>query len=319
MKTRVAALFLIAFLGLAPAAHAQSCTFTMTDLDWGSIDLGSASHFDLTGTFTASCTGLSLLTVRVCPSIAAGSGGADASGNPRYLLQGSQQLSYNLFTDPARTTVWGSRFWAASPGPPTVDVPLNLLGSGSVSRTVYARVFSGQAGLPTGTYFTSFAGGESLAAYAYNLAGSCAAIGNTNATQFDFTASATRLGSCTVVASDLNFGSHAMLDADVDAATTISVNCTPDLSYSVGLNGGTQGATDPEQRQMANPSGTEFVTYGLYKDATHLQPWGSSGSALSSGVGSGSDQLLTAYGRVPTQATPSPDTYNDTVVVTVNY
>ncbi|MCR6502850.1 spore coat protein U domain-containing protein [Shinella sp. CPCC 101442] len=38
-----------------------------------------------------------------------------------------------------------------------------------------------------------------------------------------------------------------------------------------------------------------------------------------SGTGSGSQQDITIYGRVPAQNTPLAGTYTDTVVVTVTY
>jgi len=36
-------------------------------------------------------------------------------------------------------------------------------------------------------------------------------------------------------------------------------------------------------------------------------------------TGTGSSQSFTVYGRIPTQTTPSPDTYTDTITVTVTY
>jgi len=297
--------------------RAQSCNFSMTNMSWGSIDTGSASNFDLTGTFTANCTGVSLLTVRVCPSFGAGTGGANGNGSERYMAQGAEDMIYNLYSDPARTTVWGSYFWGAGPSPPTLDVQLNALGSGSASRTVYGRIVSGQSNLPTGTYSSSFAGGESSSAYGYSLLGTCSTIGSTNATQVPFTAFATRLGSCTVTASDLNFGSHNLLNSNIDASNNIVVNCTSELDYVIGLSGGNHGTT--AQRKMANAGNTEFVTYGLYKDAGRSQVWGDSGVLLFSGTGTGANQNLNAYGRVAPQTTPSANSYTDIVVITVTY
>ena len=310
---------LVALLFFSGELRAQSCNFSMSNMNWGSIDTGLGSNFNLTGTFTANCTGLSLLTVRVCPSFGAGTGGSNGSGSERYMTQGTEDLIYNLYSDSARTTVWGSHFWGVGPTPPTIDVPLNALGSGSASRTVYGRIVSGQSNLPTGPYSSSFGGGESLTAYGYSILGTCPTIGSTNGTQVPFTASATRLGSCTVTATDLNFGSHNLLNSNIDASNSIVVNCTPELDYVIGLNGGTQGATDPTQRKMSNAGNTEFVTYGLYKDTGRLQSWGDSGALLFSGSGTGANETLNAYGRVPPQTTPSANSYTDTVVITVTY
>jgi spore coat protein U-like protein len=122
-----------------------------------------------------------------------------------------------------------------------------------------------------------------------------------------------------VTASDLNFGSHSLLNSNIDASNNIVVNCTPELDYVIGLNGGNQGATDPTQRKMANAGNTEFVTYGLYKDAGRSQAWGDSGALLFSGTGTGANQNLNAFGRVAPQTTPSPNSYTDIVVITVTY
>jgi spore coat protein U-like protein len=132
-----------------------------------------------------------------------------------------------------------------------------------------------------------------------------------------FAASATRLGSCTVTATDLDFGIHSLLTSNIDASSNIVVNCTPQLDYVIGLNGGNQGAIDPTQRKMANAGNSEFVTYGLYKDAARIQPWGDAGGLAVSGTGTGANQTLNAHGRVAPQTTPSPSVYTDTVVVTV--
>ena len=63
------------------------------------------------------------------------------------------------------------------------------------------------------------------------------------------------------------------------------------------------------------------MRYGLYKDAERSQPWGDAttpGSTVA-GSGNGAAQVLTVYGRVPPQSTPSAGSYIDTVVVTLTY
>src|SRR4029453_16792625 len=85
-------------LPVAPAA-AQTCTLNMADVSFGTVDLLTGAAYDTAADFTASCQGLPGLTVRVCPNFSAGSGGADPSGQPRYMLSGANQLAYNLFQD----------------------------------------------------------------------------------------------------------------------------------------------------------------------------------------------------------------------------
>jgi len=316
MKWLAAAITLLA----ATPAAAQTCTFTNTGLDWGNINLASGSTFDLTGTFRANCTGIAGQTVRVCPNFNAGSGGVNGSGSERYMLSGVNQLRYNIYRNAARTNVWGSRTWGKAPTPPTINVRLNGAGTGTASATMYGRIFSGQTGLPTGTYTSAFSGTNTQIAYAYSTVGNCNAIGLTNVTNVPFTVQASYGGACTVTATSMNFGSRGVLDSAIDATNTIAVTCTSGASYTIGLSGGDSGATDPTQRQMSDAADTEFVTYGIYRDSARTQPWGSTiGSDTVTGTGTGSAQSHTAYGRVPAQATPSAQAYSDTIVVTVTY
>jgi spore coat protein U-like protein len=148
--------------------------------------------------------------------------------------------------------------------------------------------------------------------------GICATIGSSHATSAPFTVTATNATICSVAASTLNFGSAGVLRAALDATGSVTVTCTSALPYTIALDGGLSGATNPTQRLMSQAS--QHVTYGLYRDSPRAQPWGDSvGTNTMAGTGTGLAQTLTVYGRVPAQATPSPGTYSDTVVVTISY
>jgi len=303
----------------AAPAHAQSCSFTISNLNFGTINLTANAPATSTATYSASCTGTANTTVRTCPNIDVGSGGS-TSGSPRFLLNGGTQLNFNLYQDGAYTSVWGSNLWgfAGSYPSPTVDVALNGSGSGSASMTVYGQVWAGQQTLPAGLYSSSFSGTQASVAYAYSTVGTCATIGSGHATSAPFTVTATNATSCSVNASTLNFGSTGVLRSSLDATSTVTLTCTNAAPYTVALDGGLSGATNPAQRKMSQSS--EQVTYGLYQDSARTQPWGDSvGTNTAAGTGSGLAQMFTVYGRVPAQTTPSPGTYSDTVVVTVTY
>jgi hypothetical protein len=116
-----------------------------------------------------------------------------------------------------------------------------------------------------------------------------------------------------VSASNLNFGSVGVLRSAVDASSSVTVTCTNALPYTVALDGGLSGATNPTLRVLSQAS--QHVTYGLYRDSPRAQPWGdSAGTNTAAGTGSGLAQTLTVYGRVPAQNTPSPGTYSDTTI-----
>jgi spore coat protein U-like protein len=302
----------------AAPARAQSCTVSISSLDFGNINLTANTPFTVSATYSASCTGNPNTTVRTCPNIDTGSGGSN-SGSPRFLLNGATQLNFNLYQDGSYASVWGSNLWAfaGSYPSPTVDVALNSSGSGNASLTVYGQVWSGQQTLPAGSYASSFSGTQASVAYAYSTVGTCATIGSSHATSAAFTVMATNGTNCSVNASTLNFGSVGVIRSAVDATGSLTVTCTNSLPYTIALDGGLTGATNPTQRMMSQAS--QHVTYGLYQDSPRAQPWGDSGGSTVAGTGTGLAQTLTVYGRVPAQNTPSPGTYSDTVVVTISY
>jgi spore coat protein U-like protein len=309
-------------MGLAVAASpalAQSCNFSISALNFGTINLTANAPFTSTATYSASCTGTANTTVRTCPNIDIGSGGS-TSGNPRFLLNGATQLNFNLYQDGSYASVWGSNLWgfAGSYPSPTIDVVLSGSGSGGASQTIYGQVWPGQQTLPAGLYSSSFSGTQASVAYAYSTIGTCATIGSSHATSAPFTVSATNSTNCSVNASTLNFGSVGVLQSAIDATSSVTVTCTNALPYTIALDGGLIGATNPTQRMMSQAS--QHITYGLYQDSARAQPWGdSAGTNTAAATGSGLAQTLTVYGRVPAQNTPSPGTYSDTVVVTISY
>jgi spore coat protein U-like protein len=301
----------------AAPAKSQTCLFGITNpINFGTIDVTQNTTFTATGTFTAICFGTASRTVRICPNINTGTGNP-ASGVPRGLANGANILTYNLYQDVGYTTVWGSHLWAYAPTPPTIDLPLGGLGFASTTRTIYARVDAGQQSRPLGLYTSSFSGAHTAIAYAYNTAGSCAAIGSTNAQQAAFVVQATVASTCRVDASTLNFGTVAILASNVDSTGSASVTCTSNLPYRVLLNNGLTG-TGPTNRKMTL-AGSQ-VTYGLYRNAARTLPWGNiSGTNSLSATGTGLAQSHSIYGRVPPQITPATGTYSDTVVISVEY
>ncbi len=87
--------------------------------------------------------------------------------------------------------------------------------------------------------------------------------------------------------------------------------------YNVRLDAGT-GTGTIVTRTMEN--GGVAVNYNMYRDAGRTQNWGETDAVDTvDAAGTGAVVVHTIYGRVPAQATPVPNTYTDTVTVTVNY
>ena len=70
---------------------------------------------------------------------------------------------------------------------------------------------------------------------------------------------------------------------------------------------------------MAN--GTATLGYNLYTTTGDTTVWGDgTGSTASvAGTGTGSNQTLTVYGKIPTGETSLSGTYSDTITATITY
>jgi spore coat protein U-like protein len=235
------------------------------------------------------------------------------------MLSGSNQLQYNIYKNLTATNIWGSLFWSLPPTQLQLDVPLNSSGTGSNSRSFLTRIFAGQTGVSNGAYSSTFTGNDVRVTYAYHTTGTCSAIGSTNATNVPFTVSATVPPVCTTSATTLDFGTQGVLDNDVDTTSTVAVTCTNGASYSVGLNEGTTSGGTTTTRKMVGQTSSATINYEMFTDAARTDNWGNDSTSWATGTGTGSAQALTVYGRMPAQTTPKPDTYRDTVTVTVTY
>ena len=318
--SRILCLFLLVMTGLAlngrTPAHAYSCDMDVTDIDFGDVDLTTgASHF-ATGTMTADCTGNPFEWITICPNIGSGNGNSSAH-DPRQLKKwgaASIKLNFNLFW-PGSSTIWGSYLWPYPERPPVLHVRMGWFGSGSVSKTIDARVFGGQNAKPKGVYFSRFNKSHIYFQYMSGYHSDCS--GSTKKRKPSFKVRIRNVKSCTVSATDIDFGSVGALTSNVDATGQVTVRCTYDLPYKIRLDGGSSGASSPTDRKMSD--GSQQVTYGIYSDAARSQPWGWHNSDDVNATGTGYDQTFTTYGRVPPQTTPPPGTYTDTIVVSVVY
>jgi len=316
---RVLACFCFLLLQMG-SGNAQSCVFTNTGVDFGNVNLTVPGIKTATGTFTASCTGTPNRNVEICANFNQGSGGAAASSDPRYMLQGATRLNYNLYRNANGNRVWGSYTWPASPDPQRIRVNLNNNGTGSVSETIYGRIATGQGALPTGTYQSFFSGAHTQIDYGYGAPFDCSPSLSPLVQNVPFTVRVTNNSSCTVSTTALDFGNQANLTTVKTATNSISVTCTGGTLYDIGLSNGSSGGTGPTARLMKNVATAQAITYGVYRNSVHTVPWGNAiGTDTVSGTGTGSAQTFTGHGRIPVQTTPPALIYTDTVVVTVTY
>ncbi|MDY0068774.1 MAG: spore coat U domain-containing protein [Porticoccaceae bacterium] len=129
MSTRRLAALL---LTLAPHLGHAACGLASTGVAFGVYDVFSNSHTDSTGTITVSCDLATPYTLSLSP----GSGGY----GQRTLLAGPHSLAYNLYSDPARSQVWGDGSGGSTTVAGTADGTVNHWVHGRIPARQNARV-----------------------------------------------------------------------------------------------------------------------------------------------------------------------------------
>jgi spore coat protein U-like protein len=123
------------------ATVTSNCTVSTTTVAFGNVDVTSGSAVNSTGGISVTCTNGTAWAA----SANAGAG-TGASLATRKMANGANLLNYVLYTDSARTTVWGD-------GAGGTTATLSDTGSGSAqAKTIYATVPAGQTSLPAGSY-----------------------------------------------------------------------------------------------------------------------------------------------------------------------
>ncbi len=308
---RSVAIFFGVLLGMLVCANAnaQTCTATVT-LNFGTVNLTAGGAIPTSSILTVNCIGTPGQTVRACPGI----------DETRQMTRSgaSGTMDYQLYTDVSHLDAWGAVGGATAP--PPVDVIIDGGGSGGSTRNIYGLILTGQTTVPTDNAHPFYNATPAVTVASADATGdpTCGAIGGTNANSGTASIAATYPPTCSVSANPLAFGNIASSLSGVSASTSIDTTCSAATPYTIAINGGLTGATDPAARQMQKASDT--LTYGIYSNANHTQLWGETAGVDTVGnSGTGSTQSIPVYGRVQPQPTPPTGTYTDTVVVTVNY
>lgn len=120
-------------------------------------------------------------------------------------------------------------------------------------------------------------------------------------------------------ATNMDFGSNGVISGNVDATSTLTVQCTNSTPYNIGLNAGTGSGATVGTRLMTGPA-SATIAYSLYTTAARTTVWGNTvGTDTVAGTGTGAAQAYTVYGRAGQQTTPAPGVYTDTVTATISY
>lgn len=137
-----AAVLLLAGLIASPPATAllYTCEVSAVGVSFGAYDPFSGSDSDATGEVTVTCSLLELTSLLVSYDIELSTGGSGTYSS-REMAAGSHTLEYQLYTDAARTTVWGDGSGATEV---VSDGYLLSLGPETRNYPVYGAVPPGQ-------------------------------------------------------------------------------------------------------------------------------------------------------------------------------
>ena len=130
LKSRISLFAIVLFLALSGRVRAD-CNFQMvTGVAFGSYDALSGYNLDSAGSISVTCDRNEFVTAAIGPS--PNSGGF----NPRQMrnIASSDLMNYNLYTDAARTIIWGDGTQGTSA--PTIHIKKNETWDG----TIYGRI-----------------------------------------------------------------------------------------------------------------------------------------------------------------------------------
>lgn len=291
-------------------ARAATCDAVVSDFNFGAVTLRSGAVNRTSGTLRITCSDPLLSVVGVCVRFGAGSGGAGANYNPRYMRHSTgASLPYQL-----RLGGYGTGFGTLNQT--FVNVTTLLGSTGTVTLPIYAEILNAGTSFDAGMYESVFSGTSHIE-MSYGIL-SCDLFGQSRPVP-DFRVSANAVSSCELDVGNMNFGTLPSLAlGPVDATAPIDVRCTEGTSYTVSLGmGDGPGVSEPALRLMTN--GLSTLAYGLYRDPSRSQVWGTFPGTRASGVGTGTNQRYTVYGRIHAGQATALGTYTDNVVVTVYY
>lgn len=314
-RTGTGLLLLVAcWFALSPGSAAGACSLSTQTLTFGTINPQSTATIYTSGTAHVSCSGLQGNTsFSVCLAIGRG----DAAGSTptsRTISSGASRIPIVIKSAPSAPLEIGTGNPYPQAGP--INFMTDGNGDGSVTFPISVAL-SGPLAIPPGTYSNTFIGKDFEATYFSGIQSECGRS-QSNVLGGQLTVQAVVVAGCTVTASAMNFGTISVLTSALSATSTITLNCTQGVTATVALGNGQTG-TSPVSRQLR--SGNSAISYGIYRDSSHLFPWGQTtgGDTVTVPMGPSTSASVTAYGLVPAQGAPAPGSYTDVVAVTITY
>lgn len=154
-----------------------------------------------------------------------------------------------------------------------------------------------------------------------------AALPATSLAQATFTATAGMpvrfelVASCTVSATDLNFGAYSpKTQGAVQGQSAIDLVCGGPITAEVSLDAGSGAGAATTNRRMEQEAGTDRLDYDLFQDPARTIHWGArSGTDTLEVQMTGATVTIPVYGQIPGGQRAREGTYSDTITVRITY
>lgn len=147
-----------------------------------------------------------------------------------------------------------------------------------------------------------------------------AAVGLTITNTLAVTATVGGGANCTFGSTtDMKFPNYYSLNSNPDYATgTLTVSCIPNLAYDIGIDKGQGAGATENYRLLTKQGGNQQLNYGLFQDAGHQHNYGTViGQNTLHQIATGSAEVVTIYGEIPSNQAASAGTYLDRVTIFV--
>ncbi|HLH29616.1 MAG TPA: spore coat U domain-containing protein [Terriglobia bacterium] len=295
MTRRTSFIAVVIWLYFAAPAYAApyQCTLQSASIAFGSYS--SAQNTDAIGNISVYCNGKGGIALRI-------STGRSGTYSNRTLTGSGGVLNYNLYIDSSLTTVWGDKTNG------TQQVTGTAKSAGILNFPVYGRIPSGQTAALVGNYTDSLIVTWADDAKLHNFDRSG-----------PMSATASIVAKCTLSVGPLNFGNlgFSLATTSSSQTATVSYTCSRGTTAQITMDQGLNGTGTPASPVRRMKSAANFMGYQLYSNSGMTVVWdGVTGINV---TGTGAAQNTTVYGQVPRQTLPPLGTYNDTVVVTINF
>ena len=311
---------LLALAALSPLG-ARACTMAETGGLLPSVAtqrVAGGPTVTTSALFNFSCTGVVLALLNGTPTLKGQVQAATTGLTLKNTTNSSYQIPYQIYSNTGYSTGYSS-------GALVVDLNganlVGLLASGSSTNVPLYIATTPGPNIPAGVYTDTVQVTWTYANICEGLIGAlglCVGIANTGTSVRNLTISMTVSNDCTITAPPVAFGSAPLLAGFPTVSQNVSLQCSRDMVYTVGMSPGSYASGG--RRRMA--SGTSRLAYDIFKVDNTV--WGSAdpatrapGPAPATG---NSVQTIPYSARIyQDQANPAPGTYTDNVVVDVSF